>query len=289
MSSVSRAPAPSVCAVHPGQPAFVTCRRCGAYACEYCLGQDGEVCSSCTARDEGGGVIAWERRDLGMLARFGRTVRQVLARTGQTFAELRPGSVPAALGYVALVYALTSLVTLFVLAPCVVLSFFGWQTPIQVGDGAAVAPVMVAALCGGPPLQALVGMATAVVLGLVYHAAVKLAGGRGGIDVSLRTAAYGLTVVLVWAPLTVVLLLPTLGLVVMGIVLVAQLVWGANVGVTVARAHHGLDGARAVFAGWLPAALALLLVGLTLGGAWLVRDVTEPSRAPDVYEPVYGY
>lgn len=284
----SPAPAPGACAVHPGQPAFLACRRCRAPACEYCL-SDGDVCAACAEREEGRGVVAWERSDLNIFTRFGRTVRQVLTRTAPTFMDIRPGSTPAALGYVALVYALTSLLTFFVLAPCVVLSFLGWQTPLTLGDGAAVVPLLVGALCGGPLVQAVVGVLVALVLGLVYHAGARLVGGTGELDVSLRTVAYGLTVTLVWAPLTVTLLLPTIGVIVMSLVFLGQLAWGANVGVTVARSRHGLDGGRAVFAGWLPAALVLLLVGGTLGTAWLIRDVTEPSRAPDIYYPDPGY
>lgn len=292
MTAIGGAPTPSVCAVHPAQPAFVTCRTCRRYACEYCLG-DGtaraiDVCGECADRDEGPGLIAWERKDLSLFARFFRTVRQVLGATGQTFADMRPGSVPAALVYVALVYALTSLITLFILSPCVLLAFFGWQTPLHFGDPAAVAPVAAAALCGGPFAQAIVGVLAAVTLGFVYHAGVKLVGGTGGLDVSMRAAAYGLTVVLVWAPLTISLLLPTIGVIVLSLVFLGQLLWGANVGVTVARAQHGLEGGRAYFAGWLPAILTLLVVGTILGGTWLVRDVTEPSRSPDLYYPEPG-
>lgn len=284
-------PAPAgtaVCVVHPKQPAFVTCRRCGSYACEYCLGA-GDLCAACRDREEGGGVIAWERRDLGAFRRFTQTVRQVLAHTGRTFTELRPGSVPAALGYAALVFALTSLFTLFLLAPCMLLSFLGWMTPLQVADPASVAPVFVMALCGGPILQAVDGVLSAIALGLVFHGAAKLLGGRAGLDTSVRAAAYGLTVVLVWAPFTIALLLPTIGLIVLSLLFLGQLVWGASLLTTVAREHHGLTGARAAIAGWTPAVLTLLLVGITAGGIWLARDVTEPSHAPDVYYSEPGY
>jgi len=280
--------APPVCFVHPTRVAFVTCSRCGNNACEYCLGS-GDLCGACQTREAGGGVIAWERRDLNLFRRFGRTVRQVLAQTGQTFTDLKPGSVPAALGYVALVYALTSLITLFLIAPCVVLSFFGWMTPLQVADSTATAPVFAMALCGGPILQAVNGVLSAIALGLVFHAAVRVLGGRGGLDVSVRAAAYGLTVVLVWAPLTVALLLPTIGVIVLSLLFVGQLVWGAGLLTTVAREHHGLEGARAALAGWTPAILTLLLVGLAAGGVWVARDVTQPSQSPDAYysDPVY--
>jgi len=277
-----------VCAAHAGQPAFVTCRVCGSPACAYCLSApdtDGDTCTRCREREAPTGVIAWERRDLGIGKRFVRTVRQVLGQTGPTFSELREGSVGPALGYVALVYALTSLSACVVLAPFLLLALLGWQTPLAVADTAALVPVLVAALCGGPIVQAGVGVVAAAVLGSVYHAGAKLVGGAGGFDVSLRAAAYGLTVVLVWAPLTVSLLLPTIGLVVLLVVFAGQLVWGANVGVIVARSHHGLEGARATFAGWFPAALLIVALAVIGGGAWLVRDVTEPSQAPDLYYP----
>lgn len=272
----------ATCVVHPRQAAFLTCRRCGSYACEYCL-TAGDLCSACREREEGGGVIAWERRDLGLGQRFGRTIRQVLAHTGQTFSEMKPGSVPAALGYVALVYALTSLITLFLLAPCVVLSFMGWMTPLQVADPATTAPVFVMALCGGPVLQAVNGVLSAIALGLVFHAAARLLGGRGGLDTSVRAAAYGLTIVLLWAPLTVALLLPTVGVIVLSLLFLGQLVWGGNLLTVVAREHHGLEGRRAALAGFTPAILTLLLVATTAGGVLWARAVTEPSRAPDAY------
>lgn len=280
--------APPVCFVHRARVAFVTCNRCGNNACEYCLGSS-DLCAACQTREEGGGVIAWERRDLNVFRRFVRTVRQVLAHTGQTFTDLKPGSVPAALGYVALVFALTSLITLFLLAPCVVLSLFGWMTPLQLADSAATAPVFVIALCGGPILQAVNGVLSAITLGLIFHAAARLLGGRGGLDVSVRAAAYGLTVVLVWAPMTVALLLPTIGLIVLSLLFLGQLVWGASLLTTVAREHHGLEGGRAALAGWTPAILTLVLVGLGAGAIWLARDVTQPSQSPDAYysDPMY--
>jgi len=273
----------ATCAVHAGQPAFVTCRACGAPACEYCLGEGatGDLCDVCARKDSGGGVIAWERRDLPVARRFLRTLAEVLGRSGTTFAELRPGSVGAALGYAALVWALTSLFALFLVAPCAVMTALGWQTPLTAA-GTAIVPIMVGLLCGGPVLAAVEGVIAALVIGVMFHLAARALGGRGDLASGVRAAAYGQTIVILWAPLTLTLLVPVLGAVALALGVLAQLAWGAHVLSTVAATGHGLRGGRALAAGAAPSMLALVLI---VGSIVLSLAVDlGPSRAPDVYE-----
>lgn len=278
------------CPVHATRVAFVTCPRCARPACDYCLveveGQ--ELCSECGSVERGGGVIAWERRDLGWLARFARTVRDTLARPGATFSDMRPGSVPAAFGYAALVFAVTSIGALVIVTPCVLFGFLGWTTPLSVADPAGAGVVMIAGLCGGPFLQAVNGVVAALLVGATFHGAARLCGGRGDIATSLRAAAYAMSAVMLWLPLGLAILLPDVGTIVLVLACLGQLAYGGVVLTTVARAHHGLRGGRAAVAGWATPVLALLLaVGIVALGTAVHRAVT-PSHAPDVYLPASG-
>jgi len=105
---------------------------------------------------------------------------------------------------------------------------------------------------------------------------------------SIRVAAYGLTIVVIWGPLTLSLIIPTIGPFVLAIGLLGQLLWGGNLLTVAAHEHHGLDGGRAYFAGWLAPVLALLVAGSVVGVGLFVEEATEPSRAPDVYYPEPG-
>ncbi len=275
------------CPVHAGRIAFITCPRCGRPACEYCLVQvEGrELCTECGRVEDGGGVIAWERRDLDWLRRFTRTLRDTLARPGATFAEMRPGSVGAALGYAALVFAVTSLGALVILSPCVLFGSLGWSTPLSAGNHAGAAAFAFAALCGGPFLQAFNGVMAALLTGATFHCAARLLGGRGDLGTSLRAAAYGTSPVIVWLLLGVAALLPGVGTAVLALVFLFQLAYGGIVLTTVARAHHGLRGARATLAGWATPAIALAAVALLVAAGIALDRAVTPSHAPDVYLP----
>ena len=268
------------CAIHPTQLAYVKCVRCGAWACQYCLAETDtgvDLCATCAAREEGEGTIAWERRGIALASRFWRTTRDVLTKTERTFTDLKPGSLSSALSYAAVVYALTNLAVVALLAPFVLLVLLGWQAPIPTPSFTGFGILLVVGMCASPLVSAASGVVAALVLGGVYHAGVALVGGKGDIVTSIRVASYGLAVTIIWSLLAIAQCIPVIGLVVMGIGFLIQCVWGAGVLTTAARTHHGLSGWRARFAGWLPAALAIAVV---IGWALLTWIVSEASDAP---------
>lgn len=281
--------ASQLCHAHPTQVAFVTCRKCGLPSCAYCIGEGSEdVCAACVARDEAIGAIAWERRDVGVLARFVRTIRKVLGETGAAFAAPARVGVGPALGWAATVHALAALGVVVLVSGTALVAWLAWRSVLLPGETIAYGALLAAGLCGGPIVQALLGVFAAVVAGIVFHVAAKLAGGRAPFAASLRAAAYAQTIVLVAVPLAIVALVPGVGPIVVAVVWIVQLAWHASALTAAARAHHGLDGGRALFAGWLPSLLVFAVVAGTLVLALVVRDAVEPSRSPDVYYPDPG-
>jgi hypothetical protein len=110
------------CAFHAERLARSTCGRCGNFLCAACAipspWDDTTYCKDCLARLEaegGGGLVPWEDRREFVLARFWKTVGQVLFSPSQFFQQLPArGYLPAVTFlYHTMIYAvpLTLLVT----------------------------------------------------------------------------------------------------------------------------------------------------------------------------------
>ncbi len=169
---------PTPCPVHAAETAFVECRKCGAPACAYCLDAGpGDVCEACFSRDEAHGAIAFERSDLSPPIRFFRTFRHVLRQTGETFSELGDGPIGPALLWAALMWALTSALSFAIISPFVVLMSAGYTTALPIGELSA--PLFAVLCCGGPLVQALLGVTAAFAAALVFHGAASIVGGDG--------------------------------------------------------------------------------------------------------------
>lgn len=266
----------ALCAVHTTQQAFATCARCGNYACAYCLG-DRDVCAACVARDLGD-VVPWERKDLPVYARFWRTTREVITQPSRFFGELRSTSTGAALTYAALVPLLLVGVVVLPLGLC---GFAAFAAAARSRVGAGEAAILLVIAVGLPlaaPAFTLVGT---LLRSVVFHVAAKAAGGRGTFDVSLRACAYMAAFLYVSALANVLGIVPFCGpFLVLGVFLV-DLAWSGFVLTVVARERHGLAGARAALAGWLPSAL-LGLVLLAFFALGLVSALA--GSAPDAYQ-----
>jgi len=278
---------PVPCPVHPAQTAFVECKKCKTPACAYCLDDGpGDVCEACFATDQKRGLIAFERADLGWPARVGRTFRQVLRETGETFSELGDGDLGLGLAWAAMCWALTSVLSFLVISPFVLLMSTGFSTSLPIG--AMSAPIFAVLCCGGPLIQALVGITAAFGAAAVFHLTAVVMGGKAGFATALRATSYAQAVVLVWGPLTLAMLLPQLGLIVICLGMIAQLAWGTSILITVARSQYELRGGRAVFAGALPSILAALALATLLTLSWLASEASEPDRSPDRYDEPSG-
>ena len=276
--------ASGACVVHPTQQAFVTCAKCQNLACAYCLeaSEAGDVCDACVARAQGGGLIAWERPDLGVVARFSQTLRTSLGRSGAIFSRLAAGPPLAGLTYVAWLYAAYWLAMSVLVLPFVGLMALGWELPVPTPSGIGVMLGWAVCVPTGLVAWIVAGVGNTLVLAGVYHAAVLAAGGRGGFALSLRAVAYAQSVIVIWIPIAFGTVIPYIGAAFVLAGLVGQLVWLGHVLGTVASHGHGLEGTRARLAGWAPAALglALLLLAVALR---LLGTALEPSHAPDLY------
>jgi hypothetical protein len=284
---------PVACPEHPGQTAFVACRTCKRPACTYCLdGGPADICEACSSLDEQHGSIALERSDLGWHLRIARTFRQVLAESGVTLAALGPGHVGPAIAWGALCWSAASALSLLCLSPFIALTSVGYGASLPIGDVRPSAFAFVC--CGGPHLQSFVGVVATIGSALVFHLAALVVGGTGSFSAAIRSTGYAQAVVLVWAPLTICMIIPQLGFIVLSLGFLAQLLWGASVLVTVAQSQYGLTGGRAIFAGTVPAGLLVLSLAAVLGLVWLAGEARSPDLSPDRYEetpvgnPYYG-
>lgn len=263
----ARAPSGALCAVHENAQAHGACDRCGNFVCPLCLDPFGPLpghCAACRER-EGGGAIAWERDEGSWLARWWQTTRDVVFRPSATFESARPRSAGPAMGYVAVTGVLMGSVLSALLAFVLILvaatgmlgdigrdSDLGW--PIVAGIAVALLLVY--------PIVCVVGMLLSVCIrGLVYHGAVALVGGNGGIGASFWTVSYLHAVHVTMIPLGVIQQVPIIGPLIGFVGYLAMEVFIAVQLTRAAERYHGLEGGRAALAGWGPFLLALLLAG----------------------------
>lgn len=269
----------AVCAVHPGQPAYTTCARCGNFACSYCLG-DRDVCGACVARDEGE-VIPWERKDLSLLARFWRTTRDVIAAPVRALCEQRSTSNGAAMSYALVAPAIPTFATLLCCAPLTVVGLMLQPRPLG-GMEAESFVVGVVAIVVGFAFIPLGVLGATLIRSVIFHATARAVGGIGGFDVSLRACAYMTAFIYVDLCGALLAWIPIVGAVIALFVLVVELVWSGRTLTATARAHHGLVDRRAAIAGWT-VPLLYFLFGLA---ALLLLFFAQFSGgpAPDSYD-----
>lgn len=261
------------CAAHEGAQATGTCARCGSFVCPLCLDARSvfpDDCAACRER-RGAVLMAWERPEDGWPRRWARTVRDLIVRPTATFERTRPGGWIAPIAFNA-VTALMVGVTVTVILACLVGGVFVARLLPALAelDGADERAMVagLAALLALYPLGFVVsGLLTHAIVAGVFHLATRLLDGTGSVATSAWAVGYLSVGQLAMLPLSVASYVPVLGpfLALLGYVSVG--VWLAVHLTTVARVHHGLEGGRALLAGWAP---FLVAVGLATAGCALV-------------------
>jgi hypothetical protein len=181
-------PAGARCALHATQDAFETCRRCGNFLCAACSKpspweENAFYCQDCLTRLEaegGGGRIPWEERREGFLARYFKTVGQVLFSPVSFF-----GRLPAR-GYVpAITFQYTSMA--FVV-PLTLLT--SWLAVAQVIGRSALVGKVMGQMAIVLVLTALVGPILQFLSAGWLHAHLYLFGARKGFEPTYRLSSY---------------------------------------------------------------------------------------------------
>ncbi|MEM9070956.1 MAG: Yip1 family protein [Myxococcota bacterium] len=264
------------CPSHPGQIALGRCLKCSRPTCSYCEEAGSELCPSCRSQDDGGGVIAWERRELPLLRRFARTVADVLRQPGVVFLRMKAGSVSLALGFITMFSILVFLLMLLVAS---VAMAFGL---LSSGTGSAgaemitilvVAVFMLPAIAIGTPL-------TCTGLGVLHFVAVAMVGGQASFERSVRAASYASVVGWIFVFLPFVAAIPVVGPIASGAMFLFFLFFLGVAFANIGEGAMGLRGGKAWLAGFVPPLLVLLLlvafVALGMSGP-------EPNLSPDYY------
>ncbi|HJL20387.1 MAG TPA: hypothetical protein RMH99_32265 [Sandaracinaceae bacterium LLY-WYZ-13_1] len=258
--------APS-CAVHEDAQASGTCERCGDFVCPLCLDPYSglpDYCAACRER-AGEELLPWERDDAPFHVRWARTVRAVLGSPTETLERSRPGGATASLGFSALTGVAEGL-SLALLVGCLVTAVAGLGLSpgpaiLDGSDAGVVAAVMVLLLAIYPMIFAVLVPLQQLLLALVYHLGVVLAGGRGGFGRSFWIAGYLQAAHLVLVPLGLLQSIPVVGPLIGVATTVGAGLWVSFRLTTAAERLHGLRDGRARFAGWFPFLVAALLVG----------------------------
>jgi hypothetical protein len=247
------APTGPVCAVHEGAPATGTCERCGNFVCPLCL--DTRVlsdlrCAACRARG-GTGQIPWESGEGSWAARWWQTCRAVIFQPTHTFSATRPGSVGAALGFVAVTGAFMG-VLLGALGACALGALLGLGSLSEIGVGPDMMVGVLIAVIVIYPILVPIGLLFSVALrALIYHAGIAMFGGQGGIGTSFWVVSYLHAIHLTALPLLVIQQIPIIGPLIGLAAYVGIEIYYALVLTNAARNYHGLEGGRASLAGWL--------------------------------------
>ncbi|MBX3274720.1 MAG: hypothetical protein KF729_30920 [Sandaracinaceae bacterium] len=281
MSAVATEAGVPLCASHEGAQSTGTCARCGNFVCPLCLDELSALpdhCEACRER-EGGGLIAFERGDVGLFARWGRTTRDVLLSPTRTFEAVRPGSLGASMGYV----ALTGLGIGSVFAMCIGSLIVVIAAAGLVGDAfpdaepAVFLGVLVAAAFFYVIMFPLVLITSACVRATIFHLAARLGGGRADYATSLWATGYLHAIALAYLPLVVLQQIPVVGVFVGLLGHLAVEVFYALQLTTAARRYHQLADGRAALAGW-SGFLVIVVLGITccLGSFVLLAAVGGP-------------
>ncbi|MCZ7681969.1 MAG: hypothetical protein M5U28_25525 [Sandaracinaceae bacterium] len=255
---------PAGCAAHEGAQATGVCARCGSFVCPLCLdprAASPERCAACRAR-EGAERMAWERDGGGAWRRFLQTCADVLLRPTETFERARPGSARRALAFAVLAGAVLGAIE-GVLGCAITLVVVALGLAPEAGAG-ELALTLIALVILPLPLSASLHALSSLAWAAVHAGVTAALGGRARFATSLWAVSYLQAANLLFAPLTLVLLLPYGELVALGAT-VALAAW-ASVRLThVTRRFWDLSAPRAAIAGSLPPlTLALAVLALAL-------------------------
>ncbi len=242
------------CANHPSQPALAPCDRCGLFICANCAERqdDGRVlCSPCVDKTAGGGRLPWEgERGQGWQRAWWDTVKDISFKPDRSLRGVGSGDVRTA-------------VTFGVLSQCIgYVLYLPFQFGLALLDptlGDTERPIMLALFAGlllTLPLWIVLGMVTSAAF---MHPFLRMVGGEGDFDATLRSMAYSS------APQTFYAI-PCFGPLVGGALAIVCFVY--------AQKHaHGIPGGRVLLA-WLLLVIATLLV-LGLGAGLLAIVVAD--------------
>ena len=266
-------PAASVarCAVHEDAQSTGVCERCGNFVCPLCLDPFSafpDHCEACRER-EGADVIAWERPEGTMPARFWQTTKDLLARPSDTFDRVQPGSVQAAIAYAAILGLIGGLFQGLLIGCLFAVGLAGTLGDAPTDQEPAMIALTSILIVGCMPfagvLQTLFNSCAG---GLLYHLGAWIVGGRGGIGTSLWANQYLQAIMMIWWPLSLLQAVPILGSIVMLFAGLAVFVWYTIRLTHVGQRFHGLTQGRAVFAALFPmlgvVALMVLVFAMAL-------------------------
>lgn len=245
------------CAKHPAFASAAPCARCGNFSCAACFegAAAGDLrCGDCRAK-HAAQLLPWDqRRELGSWRAFWRTVPEVMLRPDVTFARARPeGGTFDALWFIAIASFLSLITSIIGIGLLVggAAAFMGKSSggAGRVGSSEAVTGVFIVVAVIGFYL-ALGWFLTAVgvlFLSVLDHALIRLLGGAGSYDVTLRANALSM------AP-AVVGLIPFCGAYVWP-------VWMLVAKVYAYKGLHKLSTGRAAAAALVPAVGLVVLLG----------------------------
>lgn len=253
------------CAEHPNVEARSTpCERCGNYACEGCFDDPAsEVCKSCRERTGIGGGVPWEHPSLGFFDRLMGTMQRAITEPRATFRAIATGPLAPSFTFFLVTLAL-GYAPLLLCLPVIGLGMGLWMEslpnlPSDVPGGSLAA--MFCAMVAIMPLYMLVVHGLVVLYYLVvFHGAAVLLGGHGSVSASLRGILYTGAIMPITAIAFVLGWIPLVGSLVQLATAGIKVVWTGFALAGTAESVHGLKDERALLAGHLPGALAILLV-----------------------------
>lgn len=181
----------AACAIHPERAALQPCGRCGTFACEECLldSPPGEtLCAACVAR-EGAYLLPWdERKELGILRAWFKSVLPIMLRPRETFsmAARRPGDAGGSLLFSAIAHFLGFFTTLLLFTLALAL------TPIPIEQKQGPFPfraVMVGTYGSMIILAPIFGLAASVLMAAIDHLVLRIFGKPQPFETTLRAAS----------------------------------------------------------------------------------------------------
>ncbi len=261
------------CAEHPQIAARPSpCERCGNFACEDCFADPAsEVCKSCRERTGMEGTVPWEIPSRGVFDRLLATLQRALPEPRATFRAIGHGQLAPSFSFFVITLAI-GYAPLLLCLPLfgVGMGVFMSSLPNMEADLPGGMVGILCAMVGIMPIYMLVvhGLA-ALYYVVVFHGAAVLLGGRGSFSSSLRGVLYTGAIMPITAIGFVLGWIPLIGSLVQLVVIGTKLLWSGFALTGTAESVHGLKDEKALLAGHLPGALAVVffigLIALAVG------------------------
>ncbi|WP_224362123.1 YIP1 family protein [Hyalangium versicolor] len=182
----------AACAIHPEHQALQICSRCGTFACEQCLRDSppGEsLCSACVAREERI-QLPWEnRRELGFVRAWFKSVGPIMLSPRKTFASMKPsGDVGGALLFAAIanLFGYFTTMVLFTISSALVLP----EPPNSAGSPIPLRYIILSTYGVLTVASPLFGLAAAVLMAALDHLVLRMIGKPQPLETTLRAASY---------------------------------------------------------------------------------------------------